>query len=231
MSPTCAPTSKPASAPSAETGPAKTAAEPPPGPLPQRPAPSPIRRRPHGCRRGTTAARVAALEQSGDWVGEFGRSGQIRTDDPLTPSQVRYQAALHSDGAGIRRFRRRAQPNFGVSHDGASRRRAAPGDGLRERAAVRPARIATRIAGTAPGVPGLLDRMPSGRRSPRPRRHSRAPPPSLARLPGSRSASGSTAVARPGYRTGPALSGPDRAGVCIPGVRTGSPAAGAVPRG
>lgn len=25
-----------------------------------------------------------------------GRSGRIRTDDPLTPSQVRYRAALHS---------------------------------------------------------------------------------------------------------------------------------------
>jgi hypothetical protein len=27
---------------------------------------------------------------------EIGRSGGIRTHDPLTPSQVRYQAALHS---------------------------------------------------------------------------------------------------------------------------------------
>ena len=28
-------------------------------------------------------------------VREFGRDGGIRTYDPLTPSQVRYQAALH----------------------------------------------------------------------------------------------------------------------------------------
>jgi hypothetical protein len=29
--------------------------------------------------------------------GDFGRNGGIRTHDPLTPSQVRYRAALHSD--------------------------------------------------------------------------------------------------------------------------------------
>ena len=30
-------------------------------------------------------------------LGNFGRDGGIRTHDPLTPSQVRYQAALHPD--------------------------------------------------------------------------------------------------------------------------------------
>ena len=30
-------------------------------------------------------------------LGDFGRSERIRTSDPLTPSQVRYLAALRSD--------------------------------------------------------------------------------------------------------------------------------------
>ena len=30
----------------------------------------------------------------------FGRDAEIRTRDPLTPSQVRYQAALHPDAKG-----------------------------------------------------------------------------------------------------------------------------------
>ena len=30
---------------------------------------------------------------------EIGRSERIRTSDPLVPNEVRYQAALHSDGA------------------------------------------------------------------------------------------------------------------------------------
>jgi hypothetical protein len=30
-------------------------------------------------------------------AGEVGRDGGIRTHGPLTPSQVRYQAALHPD--------------------------------------------------------------------------------------------------------------------------------------
>ena len=29
----------------------------------------------------------------------YGRSGEIRTPDPLVPNQMRYQAALHSDAA------------------------------------------------------------------------------------------------------------------------------------
>lgn len=30
-------------------------------------------------------------------MGKYGRSGEIRTPDPLLPKQLRYQAALHSD--------------------------------------------------------------------------------------------------------------------------------------
>ena len=30
----------------------------------------------------------------------YGRGGEIRTPDPLVPNQMRYQAALHSDGNG-----------------------------------------------------------------------------------------------------------------------------------
>ena len=33
-----------------------------------------------------------------DWF-KYGRSGEIRTPDPLFPKQMRYQAALHSDWA------------------------------------------------------------------------------------------------------------------------------------
>jgi hypothetical protein len=33
---------------------------------------------------------------------EIGRDGGIRTHDPLTPSQVRYQAALHPESSGSR---------------------------------------------------------------------------------------------------------------------------------
>ena len=42
------------------------------------------------------------------WLGakllviDFGRDGGIRTHDPLTPSQVRYQTALHPDALGFR---------------------------------------------------------------------------------------------------------------------------------
>ena len=36
------------------------------------------------------------------WLNrEIGRSTRIRTLDPLLPKQVRYQAALHSDGTDI----------------------------------------------------------------------------------------------------------------------------------
>ena len=34
-------------------------------------------------------------------IRESGRSTRIRTLDPLLPKQVRYQAALHSDGIDI----------------------------------------------------------------------------------------------------------------------------------
>ena len=47
-----------------------------------------------------------------------GRSGGIRTHDPLTPSQVRYQAALRSDPAG-----KSLKP---FSREGADYRRARP---------------------------------------------------------------------------------------------------------
>ena len=36
------------------------------------------------------------VAETGDLAGFGGRSGGIRTHDPLTPSQVRYQAALRS---------------------------------------------------------------------------------------------------------------------------------------
>ena len=41
--------------------------------------------------------RVLRIKQLVFSEGEFGRDGGIRTHDPLTPSQVRYQAALHPD--------------------------------------------------------------------------------------------------------------------------------------
>ena len=37
-----------------------------------------------------------------------GRSGEIRTPDPLVPNQMRYQAALHSEA--LRRIRFQALP-------------------------------------------------------------------------------------------------------------------------
>lgn len=40
---------------------------------------------------------IAGLGQVSDFLLENGRSGGIRTHDPLTPSQVRYRAALRSD--------------------------------------------------------------------------------------------------------------------------------------
>ena len=40
------------------------------------------------------------IAQSFDWAifGEFGRCERIRTSDPLHPMQMRYLAALHTDG-------------------------------------------------------------------------------------------------------------------------------------
>src|SRR5688572_13481673 len=52
-----------------------------------------------------TTATAAALTPSVDITesrsggGEFGRDDWIRTSDPLTPSQVRYQAALHPEAS------------------------------------------------------------------------------------------------------------------------------------
>src|SRR4029079_5291312 len=44
--------------------------------------------------------RVERIHQIGAGRSEFGRDGGIRTHDPLTPSQVRYQAALHPESFG-----------------------------------------------------------------------------------------------------------------------------------
>ena len=40
-----------------------------------------------------------------DLVGKIGRDGGIRTHGPLTPSQVRYQAALHPDRLSLVRLK------------------------------------------------------------------------------------------------------------------------------
>jgi hypothetical protein len=46
----------------------------------------------------TQARRQAPLgEEPANLLSEIGRDDRIRTCDPLTPSQVRYQAALHPD--------------------------------------------------------------------------------------------------------------------------------------
>src|SRR5690606_7925979 len=54
---------------------------------------------------GHTARQVA-----GPYVCVLGRDDWIRTSDPLTPSQVRYQAALHPEY-----FRRKAPEIFGLA--------------------------------------------------------------------------------------------------------------------
>ena len=51
---------------------------------------------------GARAFCVPTHERPGELPGRlslhlFGRDGGIRTHDPLTPSQVRYQAALHPE--------------------------------------------------------------------------------------------------------------------------------------
>ena len=43
------------------------------------------------------ALRKAEIVQKKQYGEENGRSGGIRTHDPLTPSQVRYRAALRSE--------------------------------------------------------------------------------------------------------------------------------------
>ena len=51
-----------------------------------------------------TESLVSILE------GKNGRSGEIRTPDPLVPNQMRYQTALHSDGrAALYAFRAQNQ--------------------------------------------------------------------------------------------------------------------------
>ena len=47
----------------------------------------------------------------------IGRDGGIRTHDPLTPSQVRYQAALHPDAVN---FGLRVQASGSGLRDGSS---------------------------------------------------------------------------------------------------------------
>ena len=39
-----------------------------------------------------------ALSSDKAFLGEFGRCERIRTSDPLHPMQMRYLAALHTDG-------------------------------------------------------------------------------------------------------------------------------------
>ena len=48
----------------------------------------------------TGGKRSKKIAQSFDWAifGEFGRCERIRTSDPLHPMQMRYLAALHTDG-------------------------------------------------------------------------------------------------------------------------------------
>src|SRR5262245_56540065 len=45
--------------------------------------------------RSTTTGARRIMRECIEVFGRFGRDGGIRTHDPLTPSQVRYQAALH----------------------------------------------------------------------------------------------------------------------------------------
>ena len=59
------------------------------------------------CRNGRQSApRRQTTERGetsgGDLVGKIGRDDRIRTCDPLTPSQVRYQAALHPELLSLR---------------------------------------------------------------------------------------------------------------------------------
>ncbi len=49
----------------------------------------------HCQRRGT---KEKALSFDKAFTGEFGRCERIRTSDPLHPMQMRYLAALHTDG-------------------------------------------------------------------------------------------------------------------------------------
>src|SRR6185503_16828517 len=56
------------------------------------------------CRRPIRDAASMTLYHS-QLLEKIGRDGGIRTHDPLTPSQVRYQAALHPvSGAGAPAF-------------------------------------------------------------------------------------------------------------------------------
>ena len=47
--------------------------------------------RPHWSLKTISQRRISGLNK-------IGRSGEIRTPGPLVPNQMRYQAALHSDG-------------------------------------------------------------------------------------------------------------------------------------
>ena len=44
------------------------------------------------------SAKEKALSYDKAFLGEFGRCERIRTSDPLHPMQMRYLAALHTDG-------------------------------------------------------------------------------------------------------------------------------------
>ena len=53
-------------------------------------------------------------------MGEFtyGRSERIRTSDPLVPNEVRYRAALHSDGAVLYCWRKGLASLLGLKDGG-----------------------------------------------------------------------------------------------------------------
>tara|TARA_R110002020_G_scaffold21450_2_gene72849 strand:- start:4267 stop:4497 length:231 start_codon:yes stop_codon:yes gene_type:complete len=49
-----------------------------------------------------TPRSMAAFPNSNIFKGLNGRSGEIRTPDPLVPNQMRYQAALRSDALNLK---------------------------------------------------------------------------------------------------------------------------------
>src|SRR5262245_33647532 len=92
--------------------------------------------------------RVPSLVRHRKQLEKFGRSDWIRTSDPLTPSQVRYRAALRSEPAPVYRQWLRAVNRFCDDGDDGARRQ---GRGSR------PIRGGGASGGGHPGLP-LLDR-------------------------------------------------------------------------
>ena len=66
----------------------------------------------NGPRIAFATMRASRIHQIGAGRSKFGRDGGIRTHDPLTPSQVRYQAALHPEP--VDRIRRHGAGNVAV---------------------------------------------------------------------------------------------------------------------